>query len=130
MASFNFNVFVFRLTMRLCKTESKFRSVDKTFSYDQYLSFNTQTINAPYDTKQKDNIEYNEYRGDEVHDKIYRSILKQTYRMFRLFCGSFQNHIPTGQGYSVVPQELIDKLKEFYFEVGTTSFDCNRIVGI
>lgn len=88
----------------------------------------SQTINAPHDTKQKDNIEYNEYRGDEVHDKIYRSILKQTYRMFRLFCGSFQNHIPAGQGYSVVPQGLIDKLKEFYVEV-STSFESVELCG-
>ncbi|KAG4066234.1 hypothetical protein HA402_000458 [Bradysia odoriphaga] len=84
------------------------------------MASDSLTINAPYDTKQKDNIEYNEYRGDEVHEKVYRSILKQTYRMFRLFCGSFQNHIPAGQGYSVVPLELINKLKEFYIEYITT----------
>lgn len=76
-----------------------------------------QTINAPHEQKQKDNIEYNEYRGDEVHDKIYRSILKQTYRMFRLFWGTFQSHIPAGEDYSVQPVELIDKLKKFYCEV-------------
>lgn len=87
-----------------------------------------QTINAPYDTKQKDNIEYNEYRGDEVHDKVYRSILKQTYRMFRLFCGTFQSHIPTGQGFSVVPLELINKLKEFYFEVSCADADAFHLI--
>lgn len=81
----------------------------------QFVKF--QTINAPHETKQKDSIGYIEYKGDEVHDKVYRSILKQSYRMFRLFCGTFQSHCAAAQDYSVQPHELINKLNEFYTEV-------------
>ncbi|KAJ6642477.1 Vacuolar fusion protein CCZ1 like [Pseudolycoriella hygida] len=89
------------------------------------------TINAPYDTKQKDSIEYNEYRGDEVNEKVYRSVLKQSYRMFRLFCGTFQSHIASGEHSSDVPHELINKIKDFYVEyIRTMRLEVNNIFDI
>lgn len=68
-----------------------------------------QTINVPYEKKTKENeVEYNEYKCDDVHDKIFRNVLKQSYNMFRLFHGSFEDVADDA------PTKIIDQLAQFY----------------
>lgn len=54
--------------------------------------FTFQTINVPSERKSRENTEYNEYKGDDVHDKVFQQVLKQSYSMFRLFTGTFRSH--------------------------------------
>ncbi|GAB0096920.1 CCZ1 [Sergentomyia squamirostris] len=54
------------------------------------------TINVPYVVKTKENVEYNEYRGEDVHDAIYEALLEQSYNMFRLFVGTFADNSVCG----------------------------------
>lgn len=51
----------------------------------------------PSERKTRENTEYNEYKGDDVHDKVFQQVIKQSYSMFRLFAGTFQSHF-TGDG--------------------------------
>lgn len=75
-----------------------------------------QTINIPYETKTRDSNEYKEYKGDEVNDKIFREILKQSYRMFRLFYGTFQlNAVGTDLNEQLL--YIRKKLDHFYSRV-------------
>lgn len=74
-----------------------------------------QTINVPFEKKTKENgIDYNEYKCDDVHDKIFRNVLKQAYNMFRLFHGSFEDAAAEQQSDASVPSKLIHQLAQFY----------------
>lgn len=56
-------------------------------------AFTFQTINVPSERKTRENTEYNEYKGDDVHDKVFQQVIKQSYFMFRLFAGTFRSHL-------------------------------------
>lgn len=47
------------------------------------------TVNIPFVIKVKDGTEYLEYQSDDVQDNVYLAVLQQSYKMFRLFKGSF-----------------------------------------
>ncbi|KAH8234718.1 hypothetical protein KR032_002294 [Drosophila birchii] len=49
-------------------------------------------LNVPKEVRLKEGVEVNEYRGAEISDRIYRAILRQCYRMFRLQHGTFAAH--------------------------------------
>lgn len=49
------------------------------------------TINAPSDTKKAGDGDYKEYKSDTVHGKVFRSVLEESYKMFRLFNGRFMD---------------------------------------
>lgn len=49
------------------------------------------TVSIPFSEKSKDNAPYLEYREEDVQDSVYEAILRQAYRMFQLFNGSFVN---------------------------------------
>lgn len=74
------------------------------------------TVNVPFETKTKDRGEYNEYKGDEVHDSIFQAVLKQSYKMFRLFMGTFQLNF-IGNDLESQTTNLISKLDHFYSRV-------------
>lgn len=48
-------------------------------------------ILVPFSEKIKDGQSYIEYHEEDVQDLVYESVLKQAYRMFKLFNGSFEN---------------------------------------
>lgn len=48
------------------------------------------TVNAPFDTRTRDEGEYKEYKTDTVHGKIFRTVLEESYKMFRLFYGKIE----------------------------------------
>lgn len=59
-----------------------------------------------------------EYKGDNVHEKIYRQLLCQAYRMFRLFNGTFASHFENGRAdYDSLPVRLMESLNDFYTKV-------------
>ncbi|XP_074648417.1 vacuolar fusion protein CCZ1 homolog [Tubulanus polymorphus] len=61
------------------------------------------TVNIPTTEKIKDGQPHTEYLEDDVQDHIYESVLKQAYKMFRLFMGSF---------YSVCKKGNVQSLKQ------------------
>lgn len=66
--------------------------------------------------KTKDKVEYNEYKGDDIQDSVYRSILKQSYNMFRLFMGTFESNFKGNQIDDKI-NSLKGKLEHFYSKV-------------
>lgn len=74
------------------------------------------TVNAPYDKKTRDGVEYKEYKGDDVHDKIYGAVLRQSYSMFRLFYGTFQDNF-VGDSTEERSLALMGKFEDFFSEV-------------
>ncbi|XP_033735365.1 vacuolar fusion protein CCZ1 homolog [Pecten maximus] len=49
------------------------------------------TVSIPFSEKTKDHSSYLEYHEEDVQDSVYDAILRQAYRMFQLFNGSFSN---------------------------------------
>lgn len=59
-----------------------------------------------------------EYKGDMVHEKIYRQLLCHAYRMFRLFNGTFGSHFEGGTvDFNSMPVRLMESLNDFYIKV-------------
>ena len=77
-----------------------------------YLCF--QTVNIPFVVKMKDGTEYWEYQSDDVQDNVYLAVLQQSYKMFRLFKGSF-TAILSSSGADVT--QLKQKLDHFFSRV-------------
>lgn len=77
-----------------------------------YLYF--QTVNIPFVVKVKDGTEYWEYQSDDVQDNVYLAVLQQSYKMFRLFKGSF-TAILNSNGADVT--QLKQKLDHFFSRV-------------
>lgn len=76
-----------------------------------------QMVNAPSERKTtKDGTEYTEYRCEDAHEIVYREILKQSYYMFRLFNGSFQESL-VGDDVKQQVNCLTTKLTKFYSKV-------------
>lgn len=89
------------------------------------------TLNVPYEVKTKDRTEYNEYKGENVLDSVYQSVLKQSYKMFQLFMGTFNDHF-IGENEDERIDCLRKKLNHFFSKVKLNLFDffhrCCQIV--
>lgn len=70
-----------------------------------------------------------EYKGDNLHERIYRRLLQQAYRMFRLFRGTFSSHFDGGHlvDYDQMPVQLMEAFNDFYTKVGLTNDGCGKI---
>lgn len=71
------------------------------------------TVNAPYDTRTSEDGEHKEYKGDTIHGKIYRAVLEESYKMFRLFYGKFEESF-VGDTAEERSLALIGKLEDFF----------------
>lgn len=71
------------------------------------------TVNAPYDTRTSEEGEYKEYKGDTVHGKIYRAVLEESYKMFRLFYGKFEESF-VGDTPEERSLALMGKFEDFF----------------
>ncbi|XP_034251405.1 vacuolar fusion protein CCZ1 homolog isoform X1 [Thrips palmi] len=67
-------------------------------------------LTVPTATKTKEGIDHLEYQSDEVQDNIYWAVLKQAYRSFQLFNGSFSNILDSEKD----PTKLRYKLDHFF----------------
>lgn len=73
-------------------------------------------VSAPASTAGSEHV--TEYKGDTVHEKIYRQLLLQAYRMFRLFTGRFVSHFDNDcVDYDQMPVKLMEALNDFYSKV-------------
>ena len=84
------------------------------------------SILVPCEKKKDKNAaeEYTEYKCDDVHDKVFRQIIKQSYNMFRLFLGSFGDNVDSSIGYKASPTCLIEHLDRFYSKVSYCKTVC------
>ncbi|XP_053676324.1 vacuolar fusion protein CCZ1 homolog [Anopheles nili] len=71
------------------------------------------TLNVPFERKTRDSGEYNEYHGDSIHDTIFQSVLRQSYRMFRMFHGTFADNLQATEELDA-QANLIGMLETFY----------------
>ncbi|XP_063445038.1 vacuolar fusion protein CCZ1 homolog [Mytilus trossulus] len=69
------------------------------------------TVSVPFTEKTKDGQPIVEYREEDVQDCVYEALLKQAYRMFHLFNGTF-THILSKNSNDV--QCLKQRLEHFY----------------
>ncbi|KAL3275984.1 hypothetical protein HHI36_020715 [Cryptolaemus montrouzieri] len=69
-------------------------------------------LNIPTVTKVKDGASTVEYLEDDIQDKVYESVLRQTYLMYRLFWNTFQ-HTLDKDGLDA----LKTRLEQFYSAV-------------
>lgn len=83
------------------------------------------TVNAPYDTRTKEDGEYKEYRSDTVHGNIFRCVLEESYKMFRLFYGKFEESF-VGETPEEKSLALQSKLEDFFSGVRLGHLDHNR----
>lgn len=70
-------------TMQTLKTSQFYFQAEPDF-------WMAMTVNAPFDTKTREGGEFKEYKSDTVHGGIFRSVLEESYKMFRMFYGKFQ----------------------------------------
>lgn len=77
-------------------------------------------LNVPKEIKSKDGVEVPEYRGAEVQDRIYKTILKQCYNMFRLSWGTFRSNSEDSDEDNE-HEQLKKKLSAFFNNVSRTS---------
>uniref|UniRef100_A0A182J4K2 CCZ1/INTU/HSP4 first Longin domain-containing protein n=1 Tax=Anopheles atroparvus TaxID=41427 RepID=A0A182J4K2_ANOAO len=71
------------------------------------------TLNVPFERKTRESGDYNEYHGDTIHDTIFQSVLRQSYRMFRMFHGTFQDNLRPNEELDA-QTNLIGQLEAFY----------------
>jgi len=72
-------------------------------------------LTVPKEIRSKDGVDIAEYRGGEVNDYIYTSVLKESYNLYRLFNGSFESRIVDNQDK---PTEILkERLTEFFDKV-------------
>lgn len=92
-------------------------------NYMPQISFlSLQTVCVPSEKRsspsEDESDELNEYRSDDVHDKVFRNVLKQAYNMYRLFEGTFISTAADELEIAdAVPKKLIMKLNQFYSKV-------------
>ncbi|KAL3275991.1 hypothetical protein HHI36_020722 [Cryptolaemus montrouzieri] len=84
------------------KTRQLFLEVEKNF-------WMVMILNIPTVTKVKDGASTVEYLEDDIQDKVYESVLRQTYLMYRLFWNTFQ-HTLDKDGLDA----LKTRLEQFY----------------
>ncbi|XP_058066803.1 vacuolar fusion protein CCZ1 homolog [Anopheles bellator] len=71
------------------------------------------TLSVPFERKTRESGDYNEYHGDAIHDTIFQAVLRQSYRMFRMFHGTYgENRRPNDD--LDAQANLIGKLESFY----------------
>ncbi|XP_053684156.1 vacuolar fusion protein CCZ1 homolog [Sabethes cyaneus] len=70
-------------------------------------------LNVPFERKTRETGDYNEYHGDDIHDTIFQAVLKQSYRMFRLFNGTFEENLRPAEDLVAVAN-LIGQLEQFF----------------
>lgn len=75
--------------------------------------FSSQTLNVPFERKEKDKKEHFEYYCDDVHEAVYKKVIQRAYRHFRLFCNSFESNM-TGESIDDKLQSIREKLDNFY----------------
>lgn len=61
----------------------------------------------------KDGAQVSDYRGEEVNDEIYRNLLKQSYRMFKFFHGSFETNFK-GESKEEQRKYLSNALSDYF----------------
>ncbi|KAH8266039.1 hypothetical protein KR038_001070 [Drosophila bunnanda] len=71
-------------------------------------------LNVPKEVRLKEGVEVNDYRGAEISDRIYRAILRQCYRMFRLQHGTFAAHAIEESDAEKRRELLSQELRGFY----------------
>lgn len=76
-------------------------------------SFIPQTLNVPFERKEKDKKEYFEYYCDDVHEAVYKKVIQRAYRHFRLFCNSFDSNM-VGESIDDKLQNMRERLDNFY----------------
>lgn len=86
------------------KTRQLFHEPEKDF-------WIIMTISVPYTEKAKDGTPIVEYREEDVQDCVYEALLKQAYRMFQLFNGTFYHILSKNAGDI---QSVKQRLDHFY----------------
>ncbi|KAL5018025.1 hypothetical protein ScPMuIL_003747 [Solemya velum] len=76
----------------------------------------TVTVNIPYVERMKDGQSYFEYSDEDVQDCVTKSILTQSYRMFVLFNGSFENILARANGDVSILQQRLDHFFTRYIQ--------------
>lgn len=69
------------------------------------------TVSIPYKEKVKEGQNVTEYREDHVQDSVFESILRQAYKMFKLFNGTFTTILNRANGEV---ESLKQRLEHFY----------------
>ncbi|KAI8797551.1 vacuolar fusion protein CCZ1 [Biomphalaria glabrata] len=69
------------------------------------------TVAIPFKEKIKDGQPFTEYRDDHVQDSVYEAILRQAYKMFKLFNGTFTTILARANGEV---EALKQRLEHFY----------------
>ncbi|XP_013403432.1 vacuolar fusion protein CCZ1 homolog [Lingula anatina] len=88
--------------MHAQKTRQVFHQPEKDF-------WMVLTVSIPSSEKEKDGQSYMEFHEDDVQDSVFDAVLKQAYRMFKLFMGSFQHILEKGTA-----QNLKQRLDHFF----------------
>lgn len=92
--------------MQTLKTTQFYYQAEKDF-------WIVMTLNAPFDTRTRDDGEYKEYKGDTVHGKIFRAVLEESYNMFKLFYGKFEDSF-TGETLEERSLTIQGKFEDFF----------------
>lgn len=71
------------------------------------------TLSVPSEKKLKSGQEHTDYRGDEVHEAIYKAILRQAYASFKLLYGTFTQNF-TGDSKMEQRETLMSVLEEHF----------------
>ncbi|XP_067642883.1 vacuolar fusion protein CCZ1 homolog [Eurosta solidaginis] len=104
----------------VCENDCKALHTQKTtqlFYQPERGYWMVMVLNVPKEVKSKDGIEVPEYRGTEVQDRIYRTLLHQCYNMYRLSWGTFQSCMPLTDMEDVIGlKKLKEKLSKFFNE--------------
>ncbi|XP_046370029.2 vacuolar fusion protein CCZ1 homolog [Haliotis rufescens] len=69
------------------------------------------TVSIPYSEKTKDGKSYIEYREDDIQDSVFEAVVRQSYRMFQFFNGTFENILDRAERNV---QSLIQRLDHFF----------------
>ena len=72
-----------------------------------------QTINVPFERKEKDKKEFFEYYCDDVHEAVYEKVIQRAYRHFRLFNNSIESNM-IGECLDERLRSIRAKLDNFY----------------
>ncbi|KAL5279065.1 CCZ1 family protein [Megaselia abdita] len=70
-------------------------------------------LNLPNEVTSKDGAQVSDYKVEEVNDEVYRHFLKQSYRMFRFFQGTFECNLK-GKSKDDQRTNLSNVLKEYF----------------
>lgn len=81
------------------------------------------TVNAPFDTRTREDGEFKEYKGDTVHGQIFRPVLEESYKMFRLFYGKIEENF-VGETPEERSLALMGKFEDFFSVVSVDFHLC------